>query len=118
MKPVNKATESTSLLLGLSTRLLDTFKHQFYHQFYHTGHRDTPASCTLCAVSLRNSVDVRPLSNQWDIGRTIQMATERRDILSMTLQSHLDDSYHIRNLVVELSDFWIIPEPVHTHNRT
>jgi hypothetical protein len=32
----------------------------------------------------------------------------------MTLQSRFDDSYHIRNLVVELGDFWIVPDPVHT----
>jgi hypothetical protein len=42
------------------------------------------------------------------------MATELRDILSVTLQSHFDDSYRIRNLVVELGDFRVVPEPVHT----
>ena len=29
-------------------------------------------------------------------------------------KSFFDDSYHIRNLVVELSDFRVVPEPVHT----
>jgi hypothetical protein len=90
------------------------FKYQFHHHFYHTGDRNTPASCTLCAVSLRIFVDARPLSNTWDVGRTLEMATELKDVLSVTLRGHFDGIYQIRNLVVEPSDFWVVPEHVHT----
>ena len=46
--------------------------------------------------------------------KDLEMATEPRDILSVTLRSHFDDSCHIRNLVVELSDFRVVPEVVRT----
>ena len=59
-------------------------------------------------------MDAKPLPITWDVGRTLEMATGPRDILSVTLRSHFDDSYHIRNLVVELGDFRLVPKPVQT----
>ena len=58
-------------------------------------------------------MDARPLSNTWDNGRTSELATELRDVLSVTLRGHFDDNYHIGNLVVEPSDFCVVPEHVH-----
>ena len=49
--------------------------------------------------------------------KDLEIATEPRDTLSVTLQSHFDDSFHTRNLVVELSDFRVVPEVVHTQIR-
>ena len=59
-------------------------------------------------------MDARPLSNTWDVGRTLEMATELKDVLLVTLRGRFDGIYQIRNLVVEPSDYRVVPEQVHT----